>query len=128
MLLFIKMKYREIVRNIIIDFRIFTGSNLLFFLVALLLLFFKSRARVHLTIVAGLLFISTLICSYFYLFEQSWFYTILYQNFWGYFYFFYMGIVFLFLSDIVFNKARITTEIINFISEAIGSAFQAVSC
>jgi hypothetical protein len=125
---FMKMKYIQIVQSVINDFRIFAGSNLLFFLVALILLLVKSNASVQITLVAGLLCISTIICSYFYIFEQDWFYNIIYQDLWGYFYLLYMGIVFLFLCDIIFNKARITTEIINFIANAIGSAFQAGPC
>ncbi|WP_375723333.1 hypothetical protein LXN10_12515 [Arcobacter sp. KX21116] len=125
---FMKMKYMQIVQSIINDFRIFSGSNLVFFLIALILLFFKSKANAQITLVAGLLFLSTIICSYFYIFEQDWFYNIIYQDFFGYFYLMYMGIVFLFLCDIIFNKARITTEIINFIANIIGSGFQALSC
>ncbi|PLY07669.1 MAG: hypothetical protein C0625_05695 [Arcobacter sp.] len=125
---FMKMKYMQIVQSIINDFRIFSGSNLLFFLLALILLFLKPQANSQLTLVAGLLFLSTVICSYFYIFEQDWFYNIIYQDFFGYFYLLYMGIVFLFLCDIIFNKARITTRIINFIANIIGSAFQTIPC
>lgn len=40
----------------------------------------------------------------------------------------YFGVIFLVLFDIVFNKARVTTEIINAFLHAIGSAFSVVSC
>jgi hypothetical protein len=71
---------------------------------------------------------STLLTSYLYLFKQNWFYTILYSEYWGFWYLFYIGIIFLFLCDIIFNKARITTEIVNAILNALGSAFSTVPC
>lgn len=125
---FMKMQYMKIVQNIINDFRVFAGSNLLFFLLASILLFVKPQANLHISVVAGLLSLSTIISSYFYIFKQDWFYSIIYQDFLGYFYLLYMGIIFLFLCDIILNKAKITTEIINFILNAIGSTFSASPC
>jgi len=75
-----------------------------------------------------LLLISTIICSYFYLFEQNWFFTIIYNNYLGWGYLIYLGVVFGFLCDVVFNKGQVTTEILNVIFEAIDSALTAVPC
>ena len=46
----------------------------------------------------------------------------------GYAYSVYLLLIFAFFMDIVFNRARITTEIINTIANAIGSAFSVVPC
>ena len=66
--------------------------------------------------------LSTGVCSYFYLFEQNWFYTILYSDYTGFGYIVYLVLVFAILCDIVFNKARVTTEFLNACLQAIGQA------
>ena len=58
---------------------------------------------------------------YFYIFERNWFFTIIYNTYLGWGYLIHLSVVFVFLRDIVFNQARITTEIINSILNAIGS-------
>ncbi len=46
----------------------------------------------------------------------------------GYAYLGYLGLVFLLLCDIVLNRAKVTTEIVNAILDAIGSTLSAVPC
>ena len=125
---FMRTKYMEVVTELKRDVRIFTGSNALIFLLMLLVSFLKPRAVAHLFLPAFLLVVSTLICSYFYIFEQNWLFAIIYNNYLGYGYLGYVGVLFLFLCDIVFNSARITTEIINGFLNAIGSAASVVPC
>lgn len=125
---FMKTKYMEISEKLKTDFRIFTGINTLVFILLFLISVLKSKAVMHLFIPGILLLISTIICSYFYLFEQNWFFTIIYDNYFGWGYLAYLGIVFGFLCDVVFNKGRITVEILNAVFEAVGSALIAVPC
>ena len=40
----------------------------------------------------------------------------------------YLSIAFAFLSDIIFNRGRVTAKILNAIFSAIGSATSALSC
>lgn len=126
---FTQLKYMEIVTKLTLDVRIFLGANGFIFLFLLLASFFKPKAIKHLFLPSGLILISTSICSYFYLFEQNWFYTIIYNNYTGYSFVAYLLIIFAILSDIAFNKARVTTEIINMILEVIGhSVSKLVPC
>jgi hypothetical protein len=125
---FMRAKYMEVAMELKHDVRIFTGSNALIFLLLLLVSFLKPGAVAHLFLPAILLVISTLTCSYFYVFEQNWLFTIIYNDYLGYGYLGYVGVLFLFLCDIVFNHARVTTQIINGILEAIGSAASVVPC
>lgn len=125
---FTHAKYMEIVQKLTMDVRIFLGSNLLVFLVLLIASFLKPRAAKQLFLPGALLLLSTIICSYFYLFEQNWFYTILYNDYTGFAYIGYLVFVFAFLCDVVFNRARVTTEIINSIFSAIGQAPSLVPC
>ena len=119
---FMRHKYMEVATELKRDVRLFISVNLLVFLLLLLISFLKPIAIKHLFLPGVLLMVSTFICSYFYIFQQNWLMTIIYSNYWGFAYLAYVGFVFSFLCDIVFNRARITTEIINAILEAIGSA------
>jgi len=125
---FMTQKYMFVVQNIVKDFRIFLGSSFFVLLIMLLLLFAKPQVSMQVSMLAGLMFGSTAVSSYFYLFKQNWFYTIIYNDFVGYAYLMYLGIIFLFLCDIIFNKARVTTEIVNALLNALGSSVSAVSC
>ena len=124
---FMTQKYMYVVENIIKDFRIFLGSSFVVLLIMLLLLFSKPQVSIQINMLAVLMLLSTVVSSYFYIFKQNWFYTIIYNDFVGFAYLMYLGIIFLFLCDIIFNKARITTEVANVILNAIGSSLTAVS-
>jgi len=125
---FMKSKYMEVSKKLKKDIRIFTGSNTIVFLFLVLLSFLKPQAITHLFLPGILLVVSTVVCSYFYIFEQNWFFTIIYSTYLGWGYLIYLGIVFLFLCDIALNKARVTTEIINSILSAIGSVGSVGPC
>jgi len=124
----VKGKYLEIVSNLKLDLRIFLGSNLAMFFVLITISFLKPRAVQHLFLPGMLLAVATIISSSIYVFGQDWFYTILYNDYMGFGYLLYIATIFGFLIDITFNKARVTTEIINGIANAVGSAFSVVPC
>ncbi len=125
---FMKTKYMEVVSELKRDIRIFTGSNTLIFLLLLLISFLKPKVVKHLFLPGVLLLVSTLVCSFFYIFEQNWLLTIIYNNYLGFAYLGYISVVFLLLCDIVFNQADITTRIINGLLNAIGSGASLSSC
>ena len=127
-LTFIHSSYMEVATELKRDIRIFTATNASVFILLLLVSFLKPQAMTHLSLPGVLLTISTLICSYFYVFEQNWLLTIIHSSYLGFAYLAWLGIVFLFLCDIVFNRGRITTQILNAIFNAIGSAFSVVPC
>ncbi len=124
----IKGKYLEIVGNLKLDLRIFLGSNLAMFVVLLAVSFTKPKAVQHLFLPGLLLVVATVLSSSIYIFGQDWFYTILYDDYMGFGYLAYILFIFGFLLDITFNKARVTTEIINGIANAVGSAFSVLPC
>ena len=125
---FMTQKYMYVIQNIIKDFRIFLGSSFFVLLLMLVLLYIKPQVTIQIDVLASMMLVSTVVSSYLYLFKQNWFYTIIYNDFIGYAYLMYLGIIFLFLCDIIFNKARIITEIVNAILNALGSSVSAVSC
>lgn len=125
---FVSGKYMEIVEKLTRDMRIFLGVNGLCFIFLLLISFLKPQATEHLFLPSSLMFLSSAICSYVYLFQQNWFYTILYNDYMGFGYLAYFMIVFVLLCDVVFNRAKVTTRSINFLANAVGSAFSLPVC
>jgi hypothetical protein len=125
---FIHSTYMDVATELKRDIRIFTASNAAVFILLLLASFLKPQAITHLFLPGVLLSASTLICSYFYIFEQNWLLTIIQSSYLGFAYLAWLAIVFLFLCDIVFNRGRVTTEILNTIFHAIGSAFSVLPC
>ena len=124
----IKGKYIEIVSNLKLDLRIFLGSNFLMFLILLGVSLAKPKAIAHLFLPGVLLLTATILASAIYIFGQDWFYTILYNDYMGVGYFAYIAVIFGVLVDIALNKARVTTEVINGIANAVGSAFSVIPC
>ena len=124
----IRQKYLSTAAALTREFRIFTGTNalILVFLVAAILI--KRKANIHLVPIALVLLVSATVTAYLYLFNQNWLHTLLFSDFVGFAYVGYFGIASAFLSDIVFNKARITTKIINSIVDALGSSLAVSPC
>ena len=112
-------QYARIVGELIHELRLFTGMNLLLFLLLSVALFVKPAARRHLVLPVALMLLATAICLYFYLFQQNWFFNILFMDYVGWSYGIYLLVVFAFLCDIGLNRGRVTGEIVNAIGNAI---------
>jgi hypothetical protein len=125
---FLEAKYVDVVRKLRTDLRIFLGSNLLAFLALLLVAFAKPGATAPLLVPGAILMTAVVICSYFYVFQQNWFFTIIYGDYVGFAYVAYLGSVFGFLCDIVLNCGRVTTWLLNLLMDAIGSTLTFEPC
>lgn len=125
---FIHATYAKVVNDLKQDIRIFTGANAAMFLLLFVVAFLKPKAVLQLFVPGLLLAVATVICSYFYIFEQNWLLTIIHNDYLGFAYLAYLGLVFGLLCDIVLNRARITTEIVNVVLNAVGSTASAVPC
>lgn len=124
----IKGKYIEIVSKLKFDLRIFLGTNFVMFLILLAVSFAKPKAIAHLFLPGILLILATTIATAMYIFGQDWFYTILYNDYMGFGYLAYLSIIFGVLLDIVLNKARLTSNVINGIANVFGSAISVGPC
>lgn len=124
----IQGKYAEVVEKLLLDLRVFSGTNAVVFMLLVIASFLKERAVAQLFLPGSLLFAATLFSTYFYLFEQNWFFTIIFNNYIGYGYIAYVSVVFLFLCDVVLNRARVSTEIMNQAFNAIGSEVSFTPC
>lgn len=125
---FSHVKYMEIVNKLTLDVRIFLAANAIVFIFLFAASFLQPKATKQLLLPSGLMLLSTGICSYFYIFEQNWLYTIIYNDYTGFAYIGYLVFVFAILCDIVFNRARVTTEVLNAFLQAIGQAGSLAPC
>ena len=109
----LKNEAKEVIHALLTDLRIFTATNFaIFFLIFLLTISVNAALLKALSLPAGLLTIADSIASFTYLFEQNWFYTILYNNYWGVGYIVFVGMLFSFLLDITFNKGKGTMNLL----------------
>jgi hypothetical protein len=109
---FLKNKTQAVLAQLIRDVRIFSGTNLAIYLSLCLLVGLVRAERLRpLMRPAFLLLGSSLLAASLYLFQQNWFFTILYSHYWGYGYLGLVGIIFLSLLDIAFNETRILNGI-----------------
>lgn len=124
----IRTKYMETASQLTREFRIFTGTNALVFALLLIAVLLKRQAGLHLLPSALVLLVAASITTYLYLFNQNWLHTLVFSDYVGFAYIGYLCGAFALLSDIIFNRARVTTEVLNFALNAIGSAIQIVPC
>lgn len=125
---FLQSQYRDLADKLHREFRIFTGANALVLLAVGLTASLRRRAGPHLLPSALLILGATFIVAGFYLFGQDWLRTILFNDYVGYSYVAWIGVVSLPLFDVAFNRGRITTEVFNAILKTLGSAASICTC
>ena len=110
-------RYSAILGSLLTELRTFSACNLGIFLALLIASFLAGPRRRFLVLPSLLLLGSTLLVGYFYVFEQNWFYAILFERYLGLGYLGYVAFLFLWLIDITVLKARITGLVV----DAVGS-------
>ncbi|MET1076721.1 MAG: hypothetical protein ABWY06_01735 [Pseudomonas sp.] len=114
----IQGQYAQVLSQLLRDLRIFSGTNLAVFLCLLGISLLKPRSTAPLLLPAGLLLLSTVLCSYAYLFQQDWFFTLIFGSYLGYAYAAVLLSVFLLLGDVALNRARVCGRVL----ASLGSA------
>lgn len=109
----IRAQYMETAGRIVREFRIFTGTNALVFALLLAALLVKRQAGVHLLPAAAVLLMAAAVTACLYFFNQDWLHTLVFNDYVGWAYLGYLGGVFAFLSDVVFNQARVTAQVLS---------------
>ncbi len=125
---FVQEKYLRVVRELKRDVRIFSAVNAAACLLLLVLSFARPRAADHLIFPGTLLAVAVTVSSYCYVFEQNWFFTLVYSDYAGFAYLGFLGFIFGLLLDIFLNRGRVTTELGNGVLHAVGSAFSLSIC
>ncbi|ALN82964.1 hypothetical protein [Lysobacter antibioticus] len=124
----IRAKYMQVADALIREFRIFSAANLLVFGLLGVVTLTRPRAGLHLLLPTLVVLGAAAITACFYLFQQDWLRTVVFGDYVGLTYFVYLGLAGVWLSDISFNHARLTTATINGAGEAVGVAFNLVAC
>jgi hypothetical protein len=125
---FIEATYASVSRDLLREFRIFTGSNALAFALLALVAFVRKRAKLQLLLPALAVLGAFGLTGGLYLFNQDWLHTIVFGDYLGWGYAAYLAGVALLLGDILLNRARVTTHIVNAALNLVGAAASAVPC
>jgi len=124
----IESAYASVTSSLMREFRIFAASNAIAFVLLGLTTIARGKATPQLVLPAVVLVGAVGVTGGLYLFNQNWLHTIVFGQYVGLAYAFYLTGVTLLLADIVFNRARATTRLVNLALEAVGSAATAVPC
>ena len=123
----IRSQYLDVAAALTREWRIFCAANAsMFLLLGLCLL--RRAARLPLLLPAAVLLATTVLVGFFYLFRQDWLHTIVFGDYVGLGYFVYLGLVGGFLADILLNRARLGTRLVDLLLQLIGSAASAAPC
>lgn len=125
---FVEVEYSRVVSELRRDIGIFSGTNVIVLAMVLLLGLFRGRASAHLLPFATILLVATLLAASWYVLGQNWLLTILFSDYWGWGYTTLLGVIAVFLGDIAFFQARLTSAVLNAIGGALGNAFTLVPC
>lgn len=126
--LLIRTQYLETADQLIREFRIFTGTNALVFAFLFVAVVLKRQAGIHFLPASIVLLASAGMTAYLYLFSQDWLHTLVFGDYVGLSYIAYLVGAFALLSDIAFNRARVTTEVLSAALNAVGSGIQILPC
>lgn len=121
-------KYDEVMDELRLDLRIFTGSSAVALVFAFLLSVFRGRAAAHLLPISLCLTAATMLAVVWYAFGQDWITTILFSSYWGWTYSFLLGGLTVLMVDIAANKARITSFVLNGIAGLFGNSVALLPC
>jgi hypothetical protein len=124
----IASSYAAVRNNLMREFRIFCGSNAVAFALLGFIAWIKRGATLQLLLPTTVILGAVAITAFLYVFKQDWLHTIVFNDYVGFGYSAYLAAVALLLADILLNKARITTELVNAIGGVIGSVSVAVPC
>jgi hypothetical protein len=124
----IERSYTTVTHNLMREFRIFSGANAAAFALLGLVTCFRRAAALQLMLPAVVLLGAAAVTGALYLFNQNWLHTVVYNDYVGMAYLTYLTAVAVVLTDVVFNKARVTTRLLNLAFDAVGSAAVATPC
>lgn len=124
----VEAAYATVARDLVREFRVFTATNAIAFALLFLVALVRKRAALQLLLPALVLAVATIISACLYLFGQDWLHAIVFGDYVGWSYALYLAAVALLIADVVLNRARVTTRLVNLALDAVGSAFTAVPC
>lgn len=124
----IEGQYGEIVADLLRELRIFTATNLGAFALLLGISFARPAHAKPLLVPATLLVGATVVASALYIFGQNWFFALLYNDYVGFGYTAWLVIIYAFLLDIALFQARITSFVLDAMTQVMGKVFSTIPC
>lgn len=121
----IESAYASVTGNLIREFRIFAASNAVAFALLGAITLIRKNAVLQLALAAVVLVGAVIVTGSVYLFNQNWLHTIVFGQYVGLAYCFYLTGIAALLADVLFNRARVTTQLVNLI---LGMAGSMVTC
>jgi hypothetical protein len=125
---FIESSYASVAAKLVREFRIFTASNGVAFALLWLSARFRKGDALQLIPSTIVLVVATTVTGGLYLFNQNWLHTIVFGQYVGMAYMVYLAGMVLLLSDLVFNRARVTMRVLNVTLQALGAVVPTAPC
>ncbi|MRV74324.1 hypothetical protein GJ700_21695 [Duganella sp. FT92W] len=124
----IESAYADVRAKLLREFRIFTASNAAALAMLGAVTLVRPKARLQLMLPAAALAGGVVVTTGLYLFAQDWLHTILFNDYVGLGYVIWLSVVILLLTDILGNRARVSTRMANGVLQIVGAAVVAVPC
>lgn len=124
----IESAYANVSKQLLREWRIFTASNAVAFALLGAVALIRRRAGVQLLVPAAALAGGVAVTAGLYLLGQDWLHTILFNDYVGLAYAAWLGVVVLLLADILGNRARVSTRLVNGVANMVGAGTPALTC
>jgi hypothetical protein len=124
----IESTYATVRGALLREFRIFCASNALAFALLGAVALRRKRATLQLLVPAVVVVGAVTITAGLYLFGQNWLHTIVFGECVGMAYAAYLLAVAALLADVLLNRARFTSRVVNVVSSILGSTTHVVPC
>jgi len=124
----IESEYASVTSSLMRELRVFSASNAVAFALLVVVALVRRKATLQLALPALVLIGAVTLTGSLYLFNQNWLHTVVFGEYVGLAYVVYLIGVALLLADLVFNRARVTTRIVNLVLSSVGSVTQVLPC
>lgn len=124
----IRSNYMETTEKLLLELRIVTASNALVFALLGLAAWRKRGAGLQLMPPTLTLLGAAAVTLWLYCFNQDWLHTVLFGEYTGFWYLAWLAMVFALLADILLNRARITSRMLNALFGLVGSSIECLPC
>jgi hypothetical protein len=124
----IESAYSTVANSLLREFRIFTASNALAFAALGLIAAARPGTGMQLALPAAVMSAAVIVTGGLYLFGQNWLHTIVFNDYVGLSYLGYLFGTALLFGDVLLNRARVTTRVVNRLLHSVGSTASAIAC
>jgi len=118
----IESTYAHVAASLLREFRIFTGANAVAFALLALTTVVRRRAALQTALPAVAIVGAVAVVGALYLFRQNWLHAVVFNDYVGLAYAAWLAVAALLLADILMNRARVTTRIVDALLHLVGSA------